>query len=185
MDRQHLPPRFHLGLHVLLVQPSGTFFSLFFVDDEEDDNTGDPDKMGWNMDILYTPGGGPEVSIPFRGDSGVFPGTSWENQFGISLGTQGGTVPAAPIVVRFQAARTDGSTNLCNADVNDLLAGINSNSVTPWVDHPALFNDFAVTPNMIRFAIIFDGTSQGSDMPGDVLADVVGVTNLRVRVVPD
>jgi hypothetical protein len=69
--------------------------------------------------------------------------------------------------------------------VNDLLAGINPSSVTPWVDHPALFNDFAIAPNMIRFAIIFDGTSQGSDMPGDVLADVVGVTNLRVRVVPD
>jgi hypothetical protein len=166
------------------LQPSGTFFSLFFVDDEEDDNTGDPDKMGWNMDILYTPGGGPEVSIPFRGLNGLL-SNSWENEFGISLGTQGGSVTAAPIVIRFQAARTDGSTNLCNADVNDLLAGINPSSVTPWVDHPALFNDFAVAPNMIRFAIIFDGTSQGSDMPGDVLADVTGVTNLRVRVVPD
>ena len=84
-----------------------------------------------------------------------------------------------------QAARTNGTTDLCNGDVNDLFAGIDPNSVTPWVDHPAMFNDFAIAPNMIRFAIIFDGTSDGGDTPGDDLADVVGVTNLRVRVVPD
>ncbi len=166
------------------LQPSGTFFSLFFVSDEEDDNTGDPDKMGWNMDILYTPGGGPEVTIPFRGANGLL-SNSWENEFGISLGTQGGSVTAAPVVIRFQGARTDGTTDLCNGDVNDLFAGIDPASVTPWVDHPDMFNNFSTTPNMIRFAIIFDGTSQGADVPGDVLADVAGVTNLRVRVVPD
>ncbi|MDP6740885.1 MAG: hypothetical protein QF404_12830, partial [Planctomycetota bacterium] len=167
------------------LQPSGTYFSLYFVDDEDDDNTGEPDDMGWNMDIQYNPGGTGEILIPFRGDSGFFPGTSWENQFGISLGTQGGTVSAAPIVVRFQGARTDGTTDLCDGDVNDLQAGIDPSSVTPWVDHPAMFNDFAIAPNMIRFAIIFDGTSDGGDTPGDDLADVVGVTNLRVRVIPD
>ena len=167
------------------LQPSGTYFSLGFVDDEDDDNTGDPDDMGWNMDIQYNPGGTGEILIPFRGDSGFFPGTSWENQFGISLGTQGGTVSAAPIVVRFQGARTDGTTDPCDGDVNSLLAGIDPSSVTPWVDHPAMFNDFPIAPNMIRFAIIFDGTSDGGDTPGDDLADVVGVTNLRVRVIPD
>ncbi len=167
------------------LQPTGTFFSLAFVDDEEDDNTGDPLKMGWNMDILYNPGGTGEITIPFRGDNGGVLANSWENQFGISLGTQGGTVPAAPIVIRFQGARTNGSTDLCDADVNDLFAGIDPKSVTPWVDDPSMFNDFPVAPNMIRFAIIFDGTSDGTDVPGDDLADVVGVTNLRVRVIPD
>ena len=38
---------------------------------------------------------------------------------------------------------------------------------------------------MIRFAVVFDGTSDATDVPGDTLADVVGLTNLRVRVVPD
>jgi hypothetical protein len=168
------------------LQPTGTFFSLYFVDDEEDDNTGDPDNMGWNMDILYNPGGTGEITIPFRGDNGgALGGNSWENEFGISLGTQGGLVAAAPIVIRFQGARTNGTTDLCNGDVNNLFAGIDPNSVTPWVDHPALFNDFPLAPNMIRFAVVFDGTSDGSDVPGDVLADVVGLTNLRVRVIPD
>jgi hypothetical protein len=168
------------------LQPSGTYFSLYFVDDEEDDNTGDPDKMGWNMDILYNPGGAGEITIPFRGDNGgVLGGNSWENEFGISLGTQGGLVAAAPLVIRFQGARTNGTTDLCNGDVNDLFAGIDPNSVTPWVDHPSMFNDFPIAPNMIRFAVIFDGTSDGTDVPGDTLADVVGLTNLRVRVVPD
>ena len=73
-----------------------------------------------------------------------------------------------------------------DADDNQpFFAGIDPNSVTPWVDHPALFNDFPLAPNMIRFAVVFDGTSDGSDVPGDVLADVVGLTNLRVRVIPD
>jgi hypothetical protein len=167
------------------LQPTGTFFSLLFVDDEEDDNTGDPDKMGWNMDILYNPGGTGEITIPFRGSNGGVLANSWENEFGISLGTQGGLVAAAPIVIRFQGARTNGTTDLCNADVNDLFAGIDPNSVTPWVDHPSMFNDFPIAPNMIRFAVVFDGTSDGTDVPGDTLADVVGLTNLRVRVVPD
>ncbi|MDE0914886.1 MAG: hypothetical protein OSB57_06865 [Planctomycetota bacterium] len=167
------------------LQPTGTFFSLLFVEDEEPDNTGDPDKMGWNMDILYNPGGTGEITIPFRGANGGVLTNSWENEFGISLGTQGGLVAAAPIVIRFQGARTDGSTDLCNADVNDLFAGIDPNSVTPWVDHPSMFNDFPIAPNMIRFAVVFDGTSDGTDVPGDTLADVVGLTNLRVRVVPD
>lgn len=167
--------------------PDGNFFEIVFVEDEEDENTGDPDKMGWNMDVKYDPGSG-EVLVPFRGDNGglFFSGNSWENEFGKELGIDGMSGMAAPIVVRFQGARASGTVERCDFDLNDplnnkLIAG----SVTPWVDHPALLNDFTISPNLVRFVIIFDATNSGADDPGQILAFVNGVTNFRIRALPD
>jgi hypothetical protein len=65
---------------------------------------------------------------------------------------------------------TDG--NIYNDPCNLSLAGLGTpiveGSVSPWVDHPALLNDWAAqfgkpTPNMIRFTVLFDRTTNLSN----------------------
>jgi hypothetical protein len=153
------------------------------VDDEADSNTGSAAQMGWNMDLLYNPGSG-TVTIPFRGFNTELP-MSWENLFGKSLGTQGGTVAAAPIVVRFQGALATQTEDYCNLDLNDSSTSIVSGSVTPWVDHPALLNGFLPPPNLLRFVVIFDNTRVGGDNPRQLLDQVEGIDSFWVRVLPD
>lgn len=177
------------------MRPDGNFFGLTFVEDEEDPDTGDPEKMGWNMNVIWDTGSG-EVEIPFRGANTMFMG-SFENEFGKLLGYDldvGET--AAPLVVRFQGARFSGDTGddddndtdlICDLDLNDPDTGITPGSVTPWVDHPALLNTFETRPNMVRFVVVFDGTVDvdNNDTPGLTLANIKGVTGLGIRVVPD
>ena len=91
-------------------------------------------------------------------------------------------------MVRFQGARIAGAFDRCNLDLNDPTSGLNKASVTPWVDHPGLLNDFGFKPNIIRFVVIFDGTNvpADSDTPGQILSDnILGVTNLWIRTLPD
>jgi len=164
--------------------PSSSVFSMFFVQDEADSDTGSAAQMGWNMDLLYRPVGQPQVTIPFRGSNGFFM-QSWENTFGKTLGTEGGTLAAAPIVVRFQGARTTGVEDYCNLDLNDPTTSIVPGSVTPWVDHPALLNSFQPPPNLMRFVIVFDNTRQPGDSPRTILDQVDGIDNFWVRVLPD
>jgi hypothetical protein len=140
--------------------------------------------MGWNMDLLYRPPGQPQVTIPFRGLNTFFM-QSWENEFGKSLGTQGGTVAAAPIVVRFQGARATAIEDYCNLDLNDSTTSIVPGSVTPWVDHPALLNGFQPPPNLLRFVIVFDNTRLAGDAPQNILRQVDGIDRFWVRVIPD
>jgi hypothetical protein len=164
--------------------PPGAIFALYFVADEADSNTGSAAQMGWNMDLLYRPPGQPQVTIPFRGLNTFFM-QSWENEFGKSLGTQGGTVAAAPIVVRFQGARATATEDYCNLDLNDLTTSIVPGSVTPWVDHPALLNGFLPPPNLLRFVIVFDNTRLAGDAPQNILRQVDGIDRFWVRVIPD
>ena len=58
---------------------------------------------------------------------------------------------------------------------------------TVRVDHPALLNTFNPVPNAVRFAIVFDGTVDGAnnDLPGLLLQNIKGVTDVRIRVLPD
>lgn len=168
--------------------PPGNFFALQFTEDEDDPVMGDPAKMGWNMDVLYRPTPNDPVQvIPFRGLTDQNPpfAESWESLWGINLGTDGGTVDAAPIVVRFQGARATGNVDRCNLDLNENGNGLQAGSVTPWVSHPALLNDFNPPPNMIRFVILFDATRAAGDSPGDILATVTGVTGLAIRALPE
>lgn len=135
------------------------------------------------MDLLFKTGSGTQL-IPFRG-GGSFFGISWENEFGKSLGTQGGTVDAAPIVVRFQGALATQTEDYCNLDLNDTSTSIVPGSVTPWVDHPALLNGFLPPPNLMRYVIIFDSTRVAGDAPRELLDQVAGIDNFWVRVLPD
>ncbi|MDE0914887.1 MAG: hypothetical protein OSB57_06870, partial [Planctomycetota bacterium] len=165
------------------MKPAGSILSLYFVEDEADSNTGSAAQMGWNMDLLYNPGSG-TVTIPFRGFNTELP-MSWENLFGKSLGTQGGTVAAAPIVVRFQGALATADEDFCNLDLNDTSTSIVPGSVTPWVDHPALLNGFLPPPNLMRYVIIFDNTRVAGDTPKQILDQVEGIDSFWVRVLPD
>ncbi len=165
------------------MKPPGSILSLYFVEDEADPNTGPAAQMGWNMNLLYNTGSG-TVTIPFRGLNNQLP-NSWENEFGKSLGTQGGTVAAAPIVVRFQGALATATEDYCNLDLNDTSTSIVPGSVTPWVDHPALLNGFLPPPNLMRYVIIFDNTRVAGDIPKQILDQVEGIDSFWVRVLPD
>ena len=68
-------------------------------------------------------------------------------------------------------------------------------SISPWVDHPSLLNDWAEiygkpTPNMIRYTIVFDRTINNPD--GSVnqvglftLQRLDGVTGLEIFCDPN
>jgi len=173
--------------------PDGNFFALGFTEDEEDVDTGDPTKMGWNMNVFWQPDSGfPEEKVPFRGANSIF-FNAFETEFGKLLGHDLGVgESAAPMAVRFQGARIGGSFDgldydRCTLDLNEINTILVPGSVTPWVDHPVLLNDFNPKPNMVRFCVIFDGTVDvaNNDTPGLVLAAIKGVTELGIRATPD
>ncbi|MFT7679553.1 MAG: hypothetical protein ACI8QC_003557 [Planctomycetota bacterium] len=169
------------------IRPEGNYFSLNFTED------GDPmaADVGWDMDVIWQPVmANPEVLVPFRSASAEFP-QGFEFEYGNYYGfdsVMSGT-EASPIVVRFQGARTSDDllgNELCDVALSGPSAQILAGSLTPWVDHPALLNDFSPKPNMVRFMILFDGTVAGTDDPGITLfSSIKGVTNLRVSAMPD
>jgi len=158
------------------LRPEGSDGPLTFVADAADRELGDPSGLGWNMTVLWQSAPGePELALPFRGANELFSG-SLERQFGSHYGTQEGQ-PAAPIVVRFQGARL--------AEGGDPAAPLEVHGLTPWVDHPSLLNDASPRPEVVRFAVLFDGTvdEASGDTPGRILADHVrGVTGLGIKV---
>jgi hypothetical protein len=67
----------------------------------------------------------------------------------------------APIVVRFQGARSAGPiADPCAVELHGPGAAFVPGSLTPWVRHPAelnaLVSDPAKKPDLIRFQILFD-----------------------------
>jgi hypothetical protein len=172
-------------------RPEGNFFAINFREDVV--GSDDPDDFGWNMKVLWQPqGAASETEVWFRGldANSPFP-VSFEEQFGKLLGHDAvaGGFEAAPIAVRFQGARSSAAIDdLCEVPLDSVDSPILPGSVTPWVDHPALLNDFIPNPNMIRFSIVFDGTVDGgnNDVPGLVLlTSVNGITELVIRAEPD
>ncbi|MCP3918752.1 MAG: Ig-like domain-containing protein [bacterium] len=172
-------PDSFMGSSSCWIRPEGSFFQIEFAGD-----TGTlPADQGWNMTVLWQPDPSvPPQLIPFRGTNSLFP-VPFEDQFGKLLGHD--LAPgesAAPIVVRFQGARSIGSLNDgCGIDLDDpqIIPG----SVTPWVDHPEQLNGLSPAVDMIRFVVVFDGTFDpaASDTPGATLySSIAGVTNLRV-----
>lgn len=195
------------------IRPDGNFFALNFRDD--DGVNTDPAQMAWNMMVRYRPlNGDPVVEIPFRGidvasdvDNQLM-GAAWEDFFGKDLGPNGEAAQNAPIVVRFQGARamtaldtnnSDTDGNIFNDPCNLTLLGANSpivaGSISPWVDHPALLNDWASqfgkpTPNMVRYTILFDHTINLPDGMIDInglfgYQRVEGVTGLYIICDPN
>jgi hypothetical protein len=192
------------------VRPEGNFFALNF----RQDGALAPDSLGWDMQVLYKPIADPSNPVPisFRSaapgggpdgiwvDGGGNP-ISFEEYYSTDLGS-------APVVVRFQGARAgalldqnhqDSDGNLNNDPCNLSLQGAGSpivpGSVSPWVDHPALLNDWAEvygkpTPNMVRYTIVFDRTINNEDgSVNDVglftLQRLEGVTGLEIFCDPN
>ena len=156
------------------IRPEGNFFGLRFA--EDDPESTDPEDQGWNMDV-YWMGPSEDDRIPFRGDNGVF-SNSFEEEFGNTINNAPDAGAAqSPVAVRFQGARVVGEeADVCDTDPSSVF--LTPGSVTPWVDHPSVLNDFPVQPNMIRFAIVFDHSVATVD-------DLHGVTDLRIKIQPN
>jgi hypothetical protein len=166
------------GAQSCWIRPAGNFFKLVFADDAnvpcEPGHTGD--VPGWDMRLRIT---GQVEPQSFRGPNDVS-GMPLEQLFGADLGT-------APVIVRFQGARATGTlTDPCV--VPDTGGPIATASLTEWVCHPALLNDFhrdeqgnvddSRSPNIFRFVILWDRSQ--SDFTG-----IEGVEDLTVTIQPD
>jgi hypothetical protein len=111
----------------------------------------------------------------FRGANDLSPMTL-EQLFGADFGT-------SPVVVRFQGARATGVlTDPCAVPETGSSSPISAASLTEWVCHPALLNDFhpeeALAPNMFRFLILWDRSQV--DFTG-----IEGVEDITITLLPD
>jgi hypothetical protein len=154
-------------------KPEGSFFLLQFQEDELDPGSGKVLVPGFDLRVLPIPVALGEQS--FRGPNELF-SQSLEELLGTELG-------AAPLVIRFQGARaTKPIEDLCAVVLDGPGAAIDPESLTGWVKHPALLNDFfgepSLRPNIFRFQILFDRTQPAAGVIG-------AVTEVTVRVLPD
>ncbi len=171
--RSRFVPASFQGAQSCWMRPPGSFFSLQFPPDA----AGTP---GWDMDLVLNFGAG-NVTVPYRAPNGILPGQqTYESFWGklldrdLQLGEIG-----APLVVRFQGANLDAPMpDPCNVDLTGVNSPIAPGTLTPWVSHPSELNAFGLSPDMIRFAIIFDGSKLE-------FATIVGVTNLRITALPN
>ena len=113
-----------------------------------------PDSLtgpGWDMTVIVA-GVGP---VSWRDTNPILPSTL-EELFGTDLF-------GAPIVVRFQGARSAGPiTNPCDVELYGAGTDIVPGSLTPWVKHPAELNALIVDPtkkpDLFRFQVLFDSS---------------------------
>lgn len=195
-NRQTLRPESYSGSQSCWMQPaSATPTSVVtFVDDVAGAPT-DLSRFGWNMDVLYdVPGVGRRL-FPYRGippvdpndayDEANFPavalgGNDFATYFGTTLNHDEASLSSGSLVaVRFQGVRATGTlADPCSVDLGS--GAVAPGSLTPFVSHPALLNGFAPAPNTTRFAVVFD--EQLKQFDAVVAGNVIGVTNLRIRV---
>ena len=172
-QEMNLPESFSAGQSCWM-KPGGNFFTLTFPDDT-DPATGQFDA--WSMDLKLDFGTG-EQTFGYRKFSQTFFGGMTPQQFWGELYAEGGN-PGAPIVVRFQGAKSTGAiTDPCNLDPTQPFAPIDPDSLTPWVRHPFELNDYSPTPDMVRFLVLFDNSHPDAGF-------VKGVTNLQIKANPD
>ncbi len=159
--------------------------SYFLLDFEADDPGGVPPTLGWNMQLTLELVPGNPIKVAYRGDpldpNAPFLDGYPEDHWGQLLST-GTPAPApgqsAPIVVRFQGARTTTAfANPCSADPEIAGTGISPGSLTPWVRHPAELNSYFPRPEIVRFVILFDRSH-----PDFLL--IKGVDNLVIDTQP-
>jgi len=148
---------------------AGSFFALTF----DGDAVNDP---GWDMDLYLQEG--PSIQLrSYRNSTttfGVTPEQNWGNL--IDDGTLMPGETGAPIIVRFQGAKTTGTiTDPCNLVFGP---GGNATGLTPWVMHPEELNSFSPAPDVIRWQIVFDRSHPDAGL-------IHGVTNVRVHATPD
>ena len=158
------------------VRPSGNFFVLSFQGDTVQ-------SLGWDMTLVFT--GVPNPLQSYRGPNDIFP-NDIETTFGTTLdptGDPSGLTPGAPVIVRFQGARSLAPlVNACDVQLHGVMSEIVPGSLTSWVKHPEELNTFypdpGLTPNMIRFLVVWDASKPG-------YSSLAGIENLTIRVQPD
>jgi hypothetical protein len=151
----------------LLPNVSVNIFALDF----SDDVVGQP---GWDMTVFVDLGAG-EQAVSYRTPSPLFGNQSPEQLWGRDLGT-GTALAGAPIVVRFQGAKSTGAIpDPCSVTLGP---GGNATGLTPWVMHPSELNNFNPAPDIIRWQIVFDGNQPEA-------ASIRGVRNLVIRATPN
>jgi len=142
-----------------------------FALDFSDDAVGQP---GWDMTVFVDLGAG-EQPVSFRTPSPLFGNQSPEQLWGRDLGT-GTALAGAPIVVRFQGAKSTGAIpDPCSVTIGP---GGNATGLTPWVMHPSELNNFNPAPDIIRWQIVFDGNQPEAAL-------IRGVRNLLIRATPN
>ena len=168
------------------LRPEGFFFQISY---KEDDFT-DPlaPVLGWDMQIFAPTDPGTSFSYRDKNDLNNPFADSAEALFGTDLGGLAG----APVIVRFQGARiAEVPEDLCTADFLENGGSISTESLTPWVRHPAELNTYweavfpgdpqevkARRPNIIRYSILFDSTSVNAPAFG-------GVESFEIFALPD
>lgn len=168
------PPSSWSGAQSCWIRPSGNFFRLLFTDDDgvpcEAGHMGA--EPGWDMRLRIS--GQPEPQS-FRGTNALSSMTL-EQLFGADFGT-------SPVVVRFQGARAVGVlTDPCTVPETGSSSPISAASLTDWVCHPALLNDFfpdeSLSPNIFRFLILWDRSQLD-------FAGIEGVEDITFTIQPD
>ncbi len=157
----------------------------FLLDFEEDDPQAVPPTFGWNMLMTLELVPGNPIKVAYRGDptdpNAPFLDGYPEDHWGQLFATGTPTPPpgqSAPIVVRFQGARTTNAfVNPCTADPDIGGTGIAPGSLTPWVRHPAELDAFFPRPDIVRFAILFDRSHPD-------FAEIKGVDDLVINTQP-
>ncbi len=162
------------GAQSCWIRPSGNFFQLIFQDDAnvpcEPGHVGA--EPGWDMHLRIA---GQPLPQSFRG-ANLLSSMTLEQLFGADFGT-------SPVVVRFQGARAVGLlTDPCAVPETGGSSPISAASVTDWVCHPALLNDFhaeeSLAPNMFRFLILWDRSQLD-------FAGIEGVEDITFTLQPD
>jgi len=172
------PPSSWSGAESCWIRPTGNFFRLIFADDAnvpcESGHAGD--EPGWDMRLRIAGQAQPQS---FRGQNDIA-SMPLEQLFGADFGT-------SPVIVRFQGARAVGTlTDPCA--VPEGSTSISAASVSEWVCHPALLNDFhrdengvpdeSLSPNIFRFVILWDRSQV--DFTG-----IEGVEDITFTIQPD
>ncbi len=157
------------GAQSCWIKPTGVqYFDIQFQPDGA--------SLGWDMDLLFKSGAN-TVTISYRTPTAIAPfnGLSPEAYWGTNIKPDlpvGQT--AAPLAVRFQGVRTSKPINdLCHVDITDPTGGIVQSTLTPWVTEPVLLNLAKPTPEMVRFAIVFDASHTD-------FTKIVGIKNFRI-----
>jgi hypothetical protein len=152
-------------------------------------NNPDPTlRYGWNMDVIYNPGSGEQL-IAYRGPdpNSPFQTGDFQTNLGNTLNHGLPTGTGSYFAVRFQGAKSKANVSSHPCDVNLVSFGTNqsdivSGSLTPWVQHPADLNSFTPRPDMVRFCVVFDTSLVTA---GSIGSFIKGVTNLKIRTLPD
>ncbi len=148
-------------------QIPGNFFQLVF----EDDGT----ELGWDM-LLKIQG----IATPqsYRGENDITGpgGMSLEELWGNDLGS-------APVVVRFQGARSNGPISQpCNVPLAGVTSPIATGSLTGWVKHSreltTVPSPSGITSNIFRFSLIWDRSQPEFSM-------IEHLEEIWIRVTPD